>query len=149
MTAAIRQPSAGLTKHVGGELRLLHVAALQRGGDLPAKLRDLLSGASARPAKHASKAAARTPRKATRRAGRPAKDAKGCAILGCPRPSRSKGYCSAHYQKRRNLQKTKRLPSDWKEDAAPGTVKDLVLPRGRRAATPSGAHPTRSPEARG
>ena len=86
------------------------------------------------------RAAAPAARRASGSAGKkrgPRSEGRACAILGCNNAARSKGYCSAHYQKRRNLQKTKRLPSDWKEDAAPGTVKDLVLPRGRRAATPS------------
>ncbi|MFL5322487.1 MAG: cell wall protein [Myxococcaceae bacterium] len=56
-----------------------------------------------------------------------------CAIIGCHRPSRTKGYCAAHYQKLRNLAKTNRLPSDWKDFADPHSVKDLVLPRGRAA----------------
>jgi hypothetical protein len=59
---------------------------------------------------------------------------RGCAIAGCRRPARSKGYCAAHYQKYRMLSRTKRLPSDWIEHPSPGTVKDLVLPRGRAGA---------------
>ena len=59
--------------------------------------------------------------------------ARACAIEGCPRPSRSKGYCAAHYQKRRMLERTKRLPSAWVEDAAPHSVPDVKLKRGRAA----------------
>jgi hypothetical protein len=59
---------------------------------------------------------------------------RGCAIIGCKRPARSKGYCAAHYQKYRMLTRTKRLPSDWVEHAGPGTVRDMVLPRGRAGA---------------
>lgn len=59
---------------------------------------------------------------------------RGCALIGCKRPARSKGYCAAHYQKYRALDRTGRLPSDWKEFASPGSVKDLVLPRGRAGA---------------
>ena len=59
---------------------------------------------------------------------------RGCAIIGCKRPARSKGYCAAHYQKYRMLTRTKRLPSDWVEHASPGTVRDMVLPRGRAGA---------------
>src|SRR5688500_142655 len=59
---------------------------------------------------------------------------RGCAIIGCKRPARSKGYCAAHYQKYRMLTRTKRLPSDWVEHAQPGTVRDMVLPRGRAGA---------------
>ena len=59
---------------------------------------------------------------------------RACAILGCKRPARSKGYCAAHYQKYRMLTRTRRLPDDWKEHAEPGTVRDMVLPRGRAGA---------------
>jgi histone H1/5 len=57
-----------------------------------------------------------------------------CAIIGCKRPARSKGYCSAHYQKLRLLVKTNRRPEKWADDAAPQSVPDVVLPRGRAAA---------------
>lgn len=57
-----------------------------------------------------------------------------CAIIGCKRNARAKGYCPAHYQKYRNLSKTGRLPSDWVEHAKPQSVKNLVLPRGRAGA---------------
>src|SRR3954467_4376575 len=40
---------------------------------------------------------------------------RGCALIGCKRPARSKGYCAAHYQKYRSLDRTGRLPSDWKD----------------------------------
>lgn len=56
-----------------------------------------------------------------------------CAIIGCDREERSKGYCSAHYQKRRMLARTKRLPSAWVENAKPQSVQNVVLPRGRPA----------------
>ncbi len=57
-----------------------------------------------------------------------------CALQGCRRPARSKGYCAAHYQKYRNLSRSGRLPPDWVEYAEPDSVKDIVLPRGRAAA---------------
>lgn len=57
-----------------------------------------------------------------------------CAVKGCKRPSRSKGYCSAHYQKLRLLIKTNRRPADWKDDAAPQSAQDVKLPRGRAGA---------------
>lgn len=57
-----------------------------------------------------------------------------CAVIGCKRPARAKGYCAAHYQKYRMLSKTNRLPSDWVEEASPQSVKNLVLPRGRAGA---------------
>lgn len=73
---------------------------------------------------------------ARRGPGRPPKsssDVRGCAIAGCRRPARSKGYCSTHYQKRRRLEASGRLPTDWKDDAPAGSVNDLKLPRGRAA----------------
>ena len=57
-----------------------------------------------------------------------------CALIGCRKKARSKGYCAAHYQKLRMLTRTHRRPSDWAEYAAPNSVKDIVLPRGRAAA---------------
>jgi hypothetical protein len=57
-----------------------------------------------------------------------------CAIEECGKPARSKGFCAAHYQKFRMLERTGRLPSDWVADAAPGSVKNVVLPRGRAGA---------------
>jgi hypothetical protein len=56
-----------------------------------------------------------------------------CAVIGCKRPSRSKGYCSAHYQKLRLLVKTGRRPVEWVDGARPQSVQDVVLPRGRAA----------------
>jgi hypothetical protein len=57
-----------------------------------------------------------------------------CALESCGRPARSKGYCAAHYQKYRMLEKTGRLPSDWTEFAPEGSVKNITLPRGRAGA---------------
>lgn len=57
-----------------------------------------------------------------------------CAVIGCKKPARAKGYCAAHYQKYRMLNETNRLPSDWVEDARPQSVKNIVLPRGRAGA---------------
>ncbi|HEX8436335.1 hypothetical protein [Archangium sp.] len=71
--------------------------------------------------------------------GRPAASAaaesegRRCAVIGCKRPARSKGYCSAHYQKLRLLVKTDRRPKAWKDDAEPQSVAEVVLPRGRAA----------------
>jgi hypothetical protein len=59
---------------------------------------------------------------------------RACALIGCRRPARSKGYCAAHYQKYRALDRTGRLPADWKDFAPPNSVKDIVLPRGRAGA---------------
>jgi histone H1/5 len=58
---------------------------------------------------------------------------RGCAIIGCKRPSRSKGYCSAHYQKLRLLMRTNRRPAEWVDDAKSQSVRDVTLPRGRAA----------------
>ncbi len=60
--------------------------------------------------------------------------ARVCAIIGCGSPSRTKGYCAAHYQKLRMLTKTNRRPAAWVDYAEPNTVEDIVLPRGRAAA---------------
>lgn len=57
-----------------------------------------------------------------------------CAIIGCGSPSRTKGYCAAHYQKLRMLTKTNRRPDSWVDYAKPNSVEDLKLPRGRAAA---------------
>ncbi len=71
------------------------------------------------------------------RRGRPpaarTEEGKRCAVIGCKRPSRSKGYCSAHYQKLRLLVKSNRRPDKWVDDAQPQSVPDVVLPRGRAA----------------
>jgi hypothetical protein len=69
------------------------------------------------------------------RRGRPRKTTTAaCAIIDCGKPALSKGYCSSHYQKFRKLQKADRLPSGWVADAAPNSVENVVLPRGRAAA---------------
>lgn len=57
-----------------------------------------------------------------------------CALIGCKRDARSKGYCAAHYQKLRMLARTGRLPLGWTEYAPAHSVKDIVLPRGRAGA---------------
>ncbi|NMO14004.1 cell wall protein [Pyxidicoccus fallax] len=58
---------------------------------------------------------------------------RACAIIGCGKPSRTKGYCAAHYQKLRMLEKTNRRPSAWRDYAEPDSVEDIKLPRGRAA----------------
>ncbi|WAS86835.1 MULTISPECIES: vegetative protein [unclassified Corallococcus] len=68
--------------------------------------------------------------------GRPPKAAaaegnEACAVVGCKRQSRSKGYCSAHYQKLRLLIRTGRRPDAWVDGAKPQSVPDVTLPRGR------------------
>ncbi|HYO53703.1 cell wall protein [Archangium sp.] len=86
------------------------------------------------PAARAKQAAEVVP---ARRVGPPEagpEDERRCAVIGCKRPARSKGYCSAHYQKLRLLVKTNRRPDKWVDDAAPQSVPDVVLPRGRAGA---------------
>ncbi|MDP2270498.1 MAG: cell wall protein [Archangium sp.] len=68
------------------------------------------------------------------RRGRKPGEKRDCAIIDCGKPALTKGYCAAHYQKYRNLSRTDRLPRDWVADAAPGTVKNIALPRGRPSA---------------
>lgn len=68
------------------------------------------------------------------RRGRKGGEARDCAVIDCGRPARSKGYCSAHYQKYRMLDRTNRLPSAWVADAPPNSVKNITLPRGRAGA---------------
>ena len=94
-------------------------APLKRG---PGRPRKLSFGAVAAPAK---KAAVKV---------RAAAGEEACGVIGCKRPARAKGYCAAHYQKYRNLKATGRLPSDWKDGAAPQSVEDIKLPRGRAGA---------------
>lgn len=67
----------------------------------------------------------------------PAKAAssRGCAVIECGNPARSKGYCSAHYQKYNNLKKTGRAAEfGWTDDAPPQSVTNPTLPRGRAGA---------------
>lgn len=68
------------------------------------------------------------------RPGRKPSDGRPCAVKGCGRKQRSKGYCAAHYQKFRMLERTGRLPSDWVQNAEPNSVKNIKLPRGRAGA---------------
>ncbi len=86
----------------------------------------------------AARAAAAAPAAAggKKRGRKPAAEggARQCAIIGCGKPSRTKGYCAAHYQKLRMLEKTNRRPSSWVDYADPNSVEDVKLPRGRAAA---------------
>lgn len=54
-----------------------------------------------------------------------------CALQGCPKSNRTKGYCAAHYQKLRMLEKTGRRPDTWIDFPTPGSLPDVKLPRGR------------------
>ncbi len=89
----------------------------------------------AAPAKRAAAAAPAPKAKAA------SASATACAVIGCKRPRRSKGYCSAHYQKLRLLIRTDRRPADWKDDAPPQSARDVKLPRGRAAAQERKAAP--------
>ena len=117
------------------------VAQLREQGTVAAQLSSLLGGGvkrgPGRPRKNAlmlMPAGKSTARRGTKSKPTRESNDRGCAIIGCKRPARSKGYCAAHYQKYRMLTRTKRLPSDWAEHASPGTVRDMVLPRGRAGA---------------
>ncbi|MDY7231388.1 cell wall protein [Hyalangium rubrum] len=105
------------------------------------------------PARKVKAPAAKAPVAAppAKKRGRPARStgAQACAVIGCKRPARSKGYCSAHYQKLRLLVRTNRRPADWKDDAAPQSAREVKLPRGRAAArerTPEPAKPREAPK---
>ncbi|WP_244238922.1 cell wall protein [Corallococcus carmarthensis] len=120
------------TKSSGGLLelaeRLEEVAQLLR--DTVAKLGGVVTSA---PAAKAPLASAAKPSKPGTAKAAQEDGTRVCAIKGCGKPSRTKGYCAAHYQKLRNLEKTKRRPADWVDDAKPNTVEDVLLPRGRAA----------------
>lgn len=79
-------------------------------------------------------AAPKAGRKAKRARKAPSEAGSTCAVMDCGRPERSKGYCAAHYQKFRMLARTNRLPADWVADAAPNSVMNIALPRGRAGA---------------
>jgi hypothetical protein len=100
-----------------------------RGGAAPARR------GPGRPARAASAPAA-VASGGKKRGRKPAAEggARECAINGCGKPSRTKGYCAAHYQKLRMLEKTNRRPSNWVDYAEPNSVEDIKLPRGRAAA---------------
>ncbi|QRK11500.1 cell wall protein [Archangium violaceum] len=89
-----------------------------------------------RPARSAAAAPAPAATGGKKRGRKPAAEggARDCAIIGCGKPSRTKGYCAAHYQKLRMLEKTNRRPSNWVDYADPNSVEDIKLPRGRAAA---------------
>ncbi|MBZ4375169.1 vegetative protein [Corallococcus sp. AS-1-6] len=92
--------------------------------------------AKAAPVKAPAAKAAPVKAPAAKSPGRPpkaaaAEDTQACAVVGCKRQSRSKGYCSAHYQKLRLLIRTGRRPDAWVDGAKPQSVQDVTLPRGR------------------
>jgi hypothetical protein len=126
---------APLLRQQGREVVLRHAqarAAPERAA--PAKAPERVA-----PAKAPERVA---PAKAPARRGRVASTAaRQCAVIGCKRPARSKGYCSAHYQKLRLLIRTHRRPADWVDDAAPHSAKEVKLPRGRAAGREKQAAP--------
>nr|WP_164933409.1 vegetative protein [Corallococcus coralloides] len=81
--------------------------------------------AKAAPVKAPAKSPGRPPKAAA------AEGNEACAVIGCKRQSRSKGYCSAHYQKLRLLIRTGRRPDAWVDGAKSQSVPDVTLPRGR------------------
>ena len=108
---------------------LFGVSGASRGGAAPARR------GPGRPARAASAPAA-VSSGGKKRGRKPSSEggARECAINGCGKPSRTKGYCAAHYQKLRMLEKTNRRPGEWKDYAEPNSVEDIKLPRGRAAA---------------
>lgn len=59
----------------------------------------------------------------------PAPEQKPCAVIGCPNPPRSLGYCAAHYQKRRLMIASNRLHPLWVENPEPNSLPDVIPPR--------------------
>ncbi|WP_410520574.1 cell wall protein [Corallococcus exiguus] len=120
------------TKSSGGLLeladRLEDAARLLR--DTVAKLGGVVTPAPAAKVAPTSAAKPSKPGKAT---AAQVDGTRVCAIKGCGKPSRTKGYCAAHYQKLRNLEKTNRRPAAWADNANPNSVEDVQLPRGRAA----------------
>jgi hypothetical protein len=114
------------------------LAELQGNGAIIARLAAALGQpvkrGPGRPPKNAFAFPARASLTAGRRGRKPSGETRECAVIDCGRPARSKGYCAAHYQKFRMLDRTGRLPSDWVADAAPNSVKNIALPRGRAGA---------------
>ncbi len=101
---------------------------------LAAALGQPLKRGPGRPPKALSLARVAAAPTGARRGRRSENSGRACAVQGCGRDARSKGYCAAHYQKYRMLDRTGRLPADWVADAAPNSVKNIKLPRGRAGA---------------
>ncbi len=110
------------------------IERLQQSDQVVARLSAALGAGGGRRGRPAKLLALPAGRRGRRTRGARGSNDRGCALIGCKRPARSKGYCAAHYQKFRMLARTHRLPSDWAEHAAPNSVKDVVLPRGRAGA---------------
>lgn len=133
VTRALRPVHDSLAELQGNSAIIARLAAalgqpLKRGPGRPPK--GAIVVAAAAPA-----AKAASGRKGARRGRKPSAGAgQECAVIGCGRAARSKGYCAAHYQKFRMLDRTGRLPSDWVADADPSSVRNISLPRGRAGA---------------
>lgn len=114
------------------------VAQIQNQGGVLAQLSAVLGGGKRGPGRPPNpfKVGRLSARAGSRRRTRAqnGQNDRGCALIGCKRPARSKGYCAAHYQKYRSLDRTGRLPSEWKDFAPPNSVRDVILPRGRAGA---------------
>ncbi|OJT19525.1 cell wall protein [Archangium sp. Cb G35] len=108
---------------------LFGVSGGSRGGGAAPARRGPGRPARAAPAPVAASGGKKRGRKPSSEGG-----ARECAIKGCGKPSRTKGYCAAHYQKLRMLEKTNRRPNNWVDYAEPNSVEDIKLPRGRAAA---------------
>lgn len=59
----------------------------------------------------------------------PHRDRPHCAIDGCGKDEKCKGYCGSHYQKRLLLIRKNELPIEWTEYAKPGTVPNIGAPK--------------------
>ena len=118
-------------------LRPVHaaLAELRGNADVIARLAAALGQPIKRgPGRPPKNSYAVTPVRSGAKRGRKPGEKRECAIIDCGKPSLSKGYCNNHYQKLRMLTRTDRLPRDWVADAAPGTVANVALQRGRAGA---------------
>lgn len=122
------QSRAGDLSDLAHQLSPLTQLLAPFAGEAPARVRDT-----------SGRAGTGTGRRRSRPPGSGTANARACAIRGCGRASRTKGYCSAHYQKLRLLDRTGRRPAAWKDFADAQSVEDVVLPRGRAAHRASGA----------
>ncbi len=121
---------------VARALRPVHaaLAELQANGAIVARLAGALGQPIKRGPGRPTKIGVAAPVRSGAKRGRKPGAARDCAVIDCGEPARSRGYCNNHYQKLNMLTRTGRLPADWVADAAPGTVKNIALPRGRAGA---------------
>lgn len=114
------------------------LAELQGNGSLIARIASALGQPVHRGPGRPAKKVVASPKASGAGRGPKPRETRDCAVIDCGKPARSKGYCSAHYQKFRMLDRTDRLPRDWVADASPNSVKNLILPRGRAASNAHG-----------